>query len=157
MPADHVDVRGAEVGGIPEGHDASDHAAPVAALGDVLRVAESEHQLVAGFGVLGEGEAAFGDGGGEAVVWEGGSDDVEGGSGGRGEEREDFGDFEEGTGPWFYVRCSLFFCFFRLMWVWDSYLHPWQKSSGMAPSTEDFWWTKWMARVPKPSTSIEVR
>lgn len=90
---------GADVGGVQEGHDAGDHAAPVAALGDVLRIAEFEHQLVTCFGVLGEGEAAFSDAGGEAVVWEGGSDDVEGGGGGGGEEREDLGDFEEGTGP----------------------------------------------------------
>lgn len=105
---------GLDVGGVPEGHDACDHAAPVAALGDVLRVAESEHQLVAGFGVLREGKAAFGNGGREAVVWEGGGDDVEGRGGGRGEEREDLGDFEEGTGPWFYVRFSLLFCFSSL-------------------------------------------
>ena len=51
------------------------------------------------FCVLGEGEAAFPNGGRETKVGEGGSDDVEGGSGGGGEEGEDFGHFKEGTGP----------------------------------------------------------
>lgn len=51
---------GADVVGVEDAHGAGDVRAPVAALGDVVRVAESEHELVACFGVLGQGEAALG-------------------------------------------------------------------------------------------------
>lgn len=104
VAADHVDVGGHDVGGVAEGHDARDHAAPVAALGHVFRIPEAEHEFVACFGVLGEGETAFVDGGGETEVGEGGGDDVEGGGCGGGEEGEDLGDFEEGSGPWMVER-----------------------------------------------------
>jgi hypothetical protein len=72
---------------------------PVAALSYVFVVAQREHELVAGFGVLFCGEAARFDAGAEAVVWEGGGHDVEGWAAGGREEGEDGEDFEEGTGP----------------------------------------------------------
>lgn len=100
MTADKVDVGCTDAGGVEEGHDAGDPGAPVAALGDVVGVADFEHQFVAGFGVLGEREAAFGDWRGETEVRVGGSYDVEGGGGGGCKERENFADFVKGTGPY---------------------------------------------------------
>ena len=49
----------------------------IAALGDVRRVAESEHEFVADFGVLSEAETEFLDAGREAEVGEGWCYDVE--------------------------------------------------------------------------------
>jgi len=46
------------------------HKAPVATLGDILVVAELEHEFVAGFCILGGTEAAFGGSAAEAVVRE---------------------------------------------------------------------------------------
>lgn len=82
VASNHVDVGGADVVGIHERHGTGNHAAPVAALGDIMGVAEFQHEFVARFGILGKGEAAFGDAGGESEVWMGGGDDVERGSGG---------------------------------------------------------------------------
>lgn len=124
--ADHVDVGGFDVGGVAEGHDACDHAAPVAALGHVLGVSEAEHEFVTCFGVLGECETAGVDAGGETEVGEGGGDDVEGGGRGGGwggEEGEDFGDFEEGTGPFFFSQAV------RV----GSYLEYWDVCWGLQP------------------------
>lgn len=134
VPTNHINVGGADGGGVHEGHNAGDHAAPVAALGDVVRIAEAEHEFVACFGVLGQGEAAFGDGGGETEVGKGRGDDVEGGGGGRGEEGEDFGHFEEGAGP-----CYGWESVIVIAGVETGDSHPWQKRSGMAPSMGDCW------------------
>jgi len=85
--------------GIEVPNCARDVKAPVTALGYVFVVAEREHEFVAGFGVLFCCEAAGFDAGAEAVVREGGGDDVEGWAARGGEEGEDREDFEEGTGP----------------------------------------------------------
>lgn len=61
-----------------------DEAAEVTALADVGRVPEGEHQFVAVFGMLVDGEASFGTAGTEPVVDEGGGHDVEGGGVGGG-------------------------------------------------------------------------
>ena len=102
VAAYHVDVGRFDVLRVQQAHDPRDHAAPVTALGDVLGVAELEHELVACFGVLGEAEAFPLGAGGEAEVGDGGRDDVEGGSvfvaGGK--EGEEFGHFEKAAGPW---------------------------------------------------------
>ena len=98
---DHeVDVRGFAGGGVQVADRARYEEAPVAALGHVLVVAEREHQFVARLGVLFGGEAAGLDAGGEAVVGEGGRDDVECWAGGVGEEGEDGEGFYKGAGPW---------------------------------------------------------
>lgn len=56
---DHIDVDRLDVIRVEERHDPGDHTTPVAALGNVAGIAEFEHEFVACFGVLGEGEAAF--------------------------------------------------------------------------------------------------
>ena len=94
----HVDVCGAASAGVENGHCARDEHAPVAALGDVLGVAQGEHELVARLGVLLKGEAFARRAAAEAVVGEGERDDVEGGRPVR-EGFDDLGGFEEGARP----------------------------------------------------------
>lgn len=91
--AEHVDVGGFAVLGVEIPDCARDVEAPVPALGHVLWVPEGEHEFVAGFGVLFCCEAAGFDAGAEAVVGEGGGDDVEGWAAWGLEEGEDGEDF----------------------------------------------------------------
>ena len=99
--ADHVDVGGADGGGVEEAHDAGYHAAPVAALGcwwglaccmvmkgnremggkrgnTVLVVAELEHQFMACFCVLGKTETFLTGARREPIVWQGRGNNVKG-------------------------------------------------------------------------------
>lgn len=135
--ADHVDVGCFDVVRVEEAHDAGYVAAPVAALGDVARVAKLEHEFVACFGVLGEGETAFCDAGGEAEVWMGRGNDVKRRGCGGCEEGEDFLDLEEGAGP-----CDgreLEVCVIGAWRLGVGDLQPWAKRRGIAPSIGDFW------------------
>ena len=86
---------------VEQSHGTCDVEAPVATLGHVLRVSEVEHQFVAYFGVLRECKAGLGDALAKAEVGEGGRNDVEGrGSVRAFEEREQFGNLNEGARPY---------------------------------------------------------
>ena len=86
---------------VEQAHGTCDVEAPVAALGYVLMVSEVEHKFVAYFGVLREREAGLGDALAKAEVGERGRNDVESrGSVRAFEEREQFGNLNEGARPY---------------------------------------------------------
>ena len=85
---------------VEQSHGTCDVEAPVATLGHVLRVSEVEHKFVAYFGVLREREAGLGDALAKTEVGEGGRNDVEGRGIRAFEEREQFGNLNEGSGPY---------------------------------------------------------
>ena len=121
VAAQHVNVGGLDVVGVQEAHYAGDHRAPVAALGYCSTIARSdegdnmrcsrkgtifvvsklEHELVTRLSILGQAKPFLLGAGGEAVVGKGKGDDMEGWGifAACGQERKDFGDFEEATRP----------------------------------------------------------
>lgn len=79
-----------------------DVEAPIAALRHIPRIAQREHELVAGLGVLAQRKAAARRALAPCEIWQGGGDDVEGDVGGVGavlERGEHFGYFDVASGP----------------------------------------------------------
>jgi hypothetical protein len=75
---------------------------PVSSLSNILRVAELDHELVAGFRVLSQGKAFLSRAFGEAIVGQGKGDEVKGGCIdllGLSESLVDFQCLDEATGP----------------------------------------------------------